>query len=215
MNGALTQTGMVFKDTNCTRHSISMRSLKQPYQSDFISLSPFGKFTFSSLFSQIWTTLWLVHILLPAGNMVSFMVYLAPVTKFTIGKISEGFQALPYSVGLLCVSLLLYYALLRSGKFLIVSINITGCIILVTYLILFMIYSPRAGKETALSLSLAYSFCLIFLLAGLQKPCYWNALGQEIMWKGLKLIYRTRWNLVSSFKKLCYWNALLQLQIDI
>ena len=68
-------------------------------------------------------------------------------------KTSEGFEALPYSVGLLSASLFLYYASLQSGKFLIISINVIGAILQLFYLVLFVIYSPRAGKVTLRSVS--------------------------------------------------------------
>ncbi|RVW45676.1 Bidirectional sugar transporter NEC1 [Vitis vinifera] len=107
------------------------------------------------------------------GNLVSFMVYLSPVpTFFKIykRKTSEGYQALPYSVGLLCASLFLYYALLQSGKFLILSINTIGSTIQATYLVLFIIYSPRAGKVATLKMILILnvaSLGLVLLLTTL------------------------------------------------
>lgn len=90
----------------------------------------------------------------PAALNVS--LYRPTFYKIYKRKTSEGFQALPYSMGLLCASLLLYYALLQSGKFLIITINIIGSVFQITYLTLFIIYSPRTEKVTALSLSMAH-----------------------------------------------------------
>ncbi|XP_060190046.1 bidirectional sugar transporter NEC1-like isoform X2 [Lycium barbarum] len=66
------------------------------------------------------------------GNIVSFIVFLAPVpTFYKIYKrnSSEGFQAIPYLVALFSAGLLLYYAYLKKNAYLIVSINGFGCVI--------------------------------------------------------------------------------------
>ncbi|CAA2994383.1 bidirectional sugar transporter NEC1-like [Olea europaea subsp. europaea] len=98
-----------------------------------------------------------------SGNIVSFMVFLAPMpTFYTIykRKSSEGFQALPYSVALLSASLLLYYAFLKSDTY-IISINGIGCLIELIYLLIYIIYSP---KKTKISTS---GMILLFNVGGL------------------------------------------------
>ena len=181
-------------------HSISRRSLRQPYQWGFILLSPFGKkktflvlyfikseapngWFISCCLQVIWYHSWCTCRLCKSLNLIADQLYffLLHLMGFFVNikllsislsrrptffkiykrKTSEGYQALPYSVGLLCASLFLYYALLQSGKFLILSINTIGSTIQATYLVLFIIYSPRAGKVTALYLSLAYIYIYI------------------------------------------------------
>nr|Q9FPN0.1 RecName: Full=Bidirectional sugar transporter NEC1; AltName: Full=NEC1 [Petunia x hybrida]AAG34696.1 NEC1 [Petunia x hybrida] len=83
------------------------------------------------------------------GNIVSFMVFLAPVPTFYKiykRKSSEGYQAIPYMVALFSAGLLLYYAYLRKNAYLIVSINGFGCAIELTYISLFLFYAPRKSK---------------------------------------------------------------------
>ncbi|CAI9763728.1 unnamed protein product [Fraxinus pennsylvanica] len=97
------------------------------------------------------------------GNIVSFLVFLAPVpTFYTIykRKSSEGFQVLPYSVALLSASLLLYYAFLKPNTY-IISINGMGCLIELIYLLIHVIYSP---KKTKISTS---GMVLLFNVGGL------------------------------------------------
>ncbi|KAL2504084.1 Bidirectional sugar transporter SWEET9 [Abeliophyllum distichum] len=83
-----------------------------------------------------------------SGNIVSFLVFLAPVPTFYKiykRKSSEGFQALPYSVALFSASLLLYYAFLKSNTY-ILSINGIGCVIELIYLLIYIIYAPYKTK---------------------------------------------------------------------
>ncbi|XP_060196248.1 bidirectional sugar transporter NEC1-like isoform X2 [Lycium barbarum] len=66
------------------------------------------------------------------GNIVSFIVFLAPVpTFYKIYKrnSSKGFQVIPYLVALSSAGLLLYYVYLKKNAYLIVSINGFGCVI--------------------------------------------------------------------------------------
>ncbi|KAF3452410.1 hypothetical protein FNV43_RR02843 [Rhamnella rubrinervis] len=83
------------------------------------------------------------------GNIVSFMVFLSPIpTFYTIykKKTSEGFQSIPYVIGLLSASLMLYYGSLKTNALLIISINSIGCTIQVTYLTLYLIFAPKKEK---------------------------------------------------------------------
>ncbi|XP_042031785.1 bidirectional sugar transporter NEC1-like isoform X2 [Salvia splendens] len=84
------------------------------------------------------------------GNVISFLVFLAPMpTFYTIWKrkSSEGFQALPYSVAYFSASLLLYYAFLKTGAFMIITINGIGCFIETVYLLIYIIYAPKKSKR--------------------------------------------------------------------
>ncbi|XP_047336042.1 bidirectional sugar transporter NEC1-like [Impatiens glandulifera] len=90
------------------------------------------------------------------GNIVSFMVYLAPLPTFKRiykKKSTEGFQAVPYSVALFSAMLLLYYAFLKtSNGTMIITINSVGCVIEGTYLIVFLIYATNKARKSAVKL---------------------------------------------------------------
>ncbi|KAL9666865.1 hypothetical protein QQ045_001209 [Rhodiola kirilowii] len=91
------------------------------------------------------------------GNIISFMVFLAPVpTFYTIynKKSSEGFQSLPYIVAFFSASLLLYYAYLKKNAYMIISINGIGCMIELIYLTIFLVYATREARM--------FTFKLIF-----------------------------------------------------
>nr|AFK47472.1 unknown [Lotus japonicus] len=91
------------------------------------------------------------------GNIVSFMVFLAPLpTFYTIykKKPSEGFQSIPYVVALLSAMLLLYYGFLKTNALLIITINCIGCAIEVSYLMMYIIYAPKKQKISTLLLIL-------------------------------------------------------------
>ncbi|XP_027352629.1 bidirectional sugar transporter SWEET9-like [Abrus precatorius] len=87
------------------------------------------------------------------GNIVSFMVFLAPLpTFYTIykNKSSEGFQSIPYVVALLSALLLLYYGFIKTNATLIITINSIGCFIEVAYLTMYIIYAPKKQKISTL-----------------------------------------------------------------
>ncbi|KAJ7978217.1 Bidirectional sugar transporter SWEET [Quillaja saponaria] len=114
------------------------------------------------------------------GNIVSFMVFLAPIPTFYKiykKKSSEGFQSMPYVIALLSAMLLLYYGLLKTNATLIITINAIGCAIEVTYLLLYIIFATRKDKIYSLGLILLFdvgAFGLvmvvtIFFLKGLNR----------------------------------------------
>lgn len=83
------------------------------------------------------------------GNVVSFLVYLAPLPTFyriQKKKSTEGFQSIPYSVALFSATLTLYYGLLKPNGFMLITINSIGCFIEGSYLIMFMIYASREAR---------------------------------------------------------------------
>ncbi|KAH6809317.1 Nodulin MtN3 family protein [Perilla frutescens var. frutescens] len=83
------------------------------------------------------------------GNIISFLVFLAPLPTFyriIRKKSSEGFQSIPYSISFFSASLLLYYAYLKTNAYMIVSINGIGCAIEAAYLFLYLIYAPKKVK---------------------------------------------------------------------
>ncbi|GMN56576.1 hypothetical protein TIFTF001_025687 [Ficus carica] len=91
------------------------------------------------------------------GNIVSFMVFLAPIPTFHKiykKKSAEGFQSLPYVVALLSCMLWIYYALLKKDALLLITINSVGCVIETIYLALFLFYAPKKARIQTVKLLL-------------------------------------------------------------
>ncbi|KAF8007013.1 hypothetical protein BT93_K1116 [Corymbia citriodora subsp. variegata] len=83
------------------------------------------------------------------GNIVSFLVFLAPIPTFYAiykKKSSDGYQSIPYAVALSSASLLLYYGVLKTDATMIISINAIGIVIELVYLLLFFIYASKKEK---------------------------------------------------------------------
>ncbi|KAL6142949.1 hypothetical protein ACLB2K_061224 [Fragaria x ananassa] len=94
------------------------------------------------------------------GNIVSFMVFLAPMPTFYRiykKKSSEGFQSIPYVDALLSAMLLLYYGVIKTNAILIISINAFGIVIEVAYLIFYLTYAPKKQRVSDLYKSLSDS----------------------------------------------------------
>ncbi|XP_071710049.1 bidirectional sugar transporter NEC1-like [Rutidosis leptorrhynchoides] len=89
------------------------------------------------------------------GNVVSFMVFLAPIPTFYKvykKKSTEGFQSAPYVVGLFSAMLWIYYALLKSNVLLLITINSVGCFIETLYIVFFLFYAPKKARMESLKL---------------------------------------------------------------
>ncbi|EOA14916.1 hypothetical protein CARUB_v10028257mg [Capsella rubella] len=86
------------------------------------------------------------------GNIISFVVFLAPVPTFIRickKKSTEGFQSLPYLSAIFSAMLWIYYAMQKDGSgFLLITINAVGCVIETIYIVLFVTY---ANKKTRIS----------------------------------------------------------------
>lgn len=102
------------------------------------------------------------------GNVVSFLVYLAPLPTFYRiykKKSTEGFQSIPYAVALFSAMLLLYYAFVKqSDGTMLVTINSIGCTIESIYLITYMIYAPKPAKKYTTKLVMAFNVGLYGLI---------------------------------------------------
>nr|CAB3491600.1 unnamed protein product [Digitaria exilis] len=84
-----------------------------------------------------------------AGNIISFMTYLAPLPTFYRiykNKSTEGFQSVPYVVALFSAMLWIYYALLKSNECLLITINAAGCVIETLYIAVYLAYAPKKAK---------------------------------------------------------------------
>ncbi|XP_019194759.1 PREDICTED: bidirectional sugar transporter NEC1-like [Ipomoea nil] len=83
------------------------------------------------------------------GNIISFMVFLAPLPTFhTIykRKSSEGFHFLPYSVALFSCMITLYYALVKQHVLFLITINGIGIFVETIYLVLYFVYAKKRGR---------------------------------------------------------------------
>ncbi|CAN6372109.1 unnamed protein product [Urochloa humidicola] len=83
------------------------------------------------------------------GNIISFMTYLAPLPTFyriVKSKSTEGFQTVPYVVALFSAMLWIYYALLKSNEFLLITVNAAGCVIETIYIVIYLTYAPKKAK---------------------------------------------------------------------
>ncbi|XVF30924.1 hypothetical protein REPUB_Repub16aG0101100 [Reevesia pubescens] len=107
------------------------------------------------------------------GNIVSFLVFLAPVPTFYNiyqKNTAEGYQPIPYMVALSSAMMLLYYGILKTNANLIISINGIGCAIEVIYLVLYIIYSPKRVKVFTVKWIIIFNlggYCLIMVVTNL------------------------------------------------
>lgn len=91
------------------------------------------------------------------GNIISFLVFLAPVPTFYRiykKKSTESFQSLPYQVALFSCMLWLYYSLLKgmSSALLLMTINSFGCVVETIYITMFFTYASRKSRISAMRL---------------------------------------------------------------
>ncbi|XP_073000162.1 bidirectional sugar transporter SWEET14-like [Typha latifolia] len=106
------------------------------------------------------------------GNIISFMVYLAPIPTFYQiwqKKSTQGFKPVPYIVALFSAMIWFYYALVKTDAILLVTNNSAGCFIETIYIIIYLIYAPRKSKITTLAAIfllnvVAFSLILLFTL---------------------------------------------------
>ncbi|KAK7246814.1 hypothetical protein RIF29_41684 [Crotalaria pallida] len=92
------------------------------------------------------------------GNMISFMVFLAPMPTFyriIKKKSTEDFQSLPYLVALFSSMLWLYYAMVKRGAMLLVTINSFGFFIEIIYIVIFIIYATNDARKLTIKIFLA------------------------------------------------------------
>ncbi|BAT86810.1 hypothetical protein LR48_Vigan09g268800 [Vigna angularis] len=102
------------------------------------------------------------------GNIISFMVYLAPARTFQKiykKKSTQSFQCLPYLVALFSSSLWLYYASFNiKHSILLVSINSFGCVIEIIYIVIFIKYADKDAKKLTIKLLAAMNFGSLALI---------------------------------------------------
>ncbi|XP_047944732.1 bidirectional sugar transporter SWEET10-like [Salvia hispanica] len=92
------------------------------------------------------------------GNIVSFMVFLAPIpTFYQIYKkrSTAGFQSLPYIVGLFSAMLWMYYAFLKPDTTLLITINSVGCFIQSAYICFYLVFASKDTRIQTVKLILS------------------------------------------------------------
>ncbi|XWS51467.1 hypothetical protein CRYUN_Cryun12cG0178800 [Craigia yunnanensis] len=105
------------------------------------------------------------------GNVVSFLISLAPLPTFIRvckKKSTEGFQSIPYVVSLFSAMLWIYYAFVKPGAFLLITINSFGCVVETVYIAVYIAYAPKQARMSTLRILLLLNFggfCSILLLS--------------------------------------------------
>ncbi|GFQ00528.1 bidirectional sugar transporter sweet10 [Phtheirospermum japonicum] len=69
-------------------------------------------------------------------------------------KSTEGFQSLPYIVGLFSAMLWIYYAFLKPDTTLLITINSVGCVIQIIYISFYLFYAPKPSRLQTVKLLL-------------------------------------------------------------
>lgn len=98
------------------------------------------------------------------GNIISILVFLAPVPTFLRiyrKKSTESFHSLPYIVALFSSMLWLHYAMLKKDVFLLVTINSFGCVIETIYILMYIVYTSKANKVSTLRLVVSMNMGLL------------------------------------------------------
>ncbi|XP_065018686.1 bidirectional sugar transporter SWEET14-like [Musa acuminata AAA Group] len=83
------------------------------------------------------------------GNLISFMVFLAPIPTFYRvyrKKSTEGFHSLPYVVAVFSCMLWIYYAYVKTDSILLITINSFGVFIETAYITIYLIYAPKKTR---------------------------------------------------------------------
>ncbi|XP_023745800.1 bidirectional sugar transporter N3 [Lactuca sativa] len=102
------------------------------------------------------------------GNIVSFMVYLAPAPTFysiVKRKSTQGFLSVPYVVALFSSMIWIYYATLKTDATLLITINAVGCIIETLYTAIFIAYAPKTIKIQTIKLVVLLNFVAFWVIA--------------------------------------------------
>nr|CAB3453901.1 unnamed protein product [Digitaria exilis] len=119
------------------------------------------------------------------GNIVSFLVFLAPMPTFLRvyrKKSTEGFSSLPYVVALFSCMLWILYALVKTNSSPLLTINAFGCAVESVYILLYLVYAPRAARLRALASFLlldvaAFSLIVVVTVVLVAEPHRVKVLG--------------------------------------
>ncbi|XP_004501726.1 bidirectional sugar transporter SWEET12 [Cicer arietinum] len=104
------------------------------------------------------------------GNISSFVCFLAPLPTFyrvCKKKSTEGFQSIPYVAALFSAMLWIFYAYVKTGETLLITINAFGCVIETIYLAIYVAYCPKKARMSTLRMIVLMNFggfCAIVVL---------------------------------------------------
>lgn len=107
------------------------------------------------------------------GNIASFVCFLAPLPTFyrvCKKKSTEGFQSIPYVAALFSAMLWIFYAYVKTGAMLLITINAFGCVIETIYLAIYITYCAKKVRMSTLRMILLINFggfCAIVLVTHL------------------------------------------------
>ncbi|CAI8619332.1 unnamed protein product [Vicia faba] len=107
------------------------------------------------------------------GNIASFFCFIAPISIFyriCKKKTTEGFQSCPYVAALFSAMLWIFYAYIKTGEMLIITINAFGCLIETIYLVIYITYCPKQARNFTLKLICLLNLggiCLVIVLTHL------------------------------------------------
>ncbi|KAK7412926.1 hypothetical protein VNO78_04695 [Psophocarpus tetragonolobus] len=128
------------------------------------------------------------------GNIISILMFLSPVPTFWKIKkhrSTEDFSSLPYICTLLNCSLWTYYGIIKSGEYLVSTVNGFGIVVETIYIILFLIYAPKGirAKTAILAVILdviIFAAAIVTTLLALQGEARSDAVGT--MGAGLNIV---------------------------
>ncbi|CAL4999956.1 unnamed protein product [Urochloa decumbens] len=104
-----------------------------------------------------------------AGNIISFLVFLAPVTTFLQvyrKKSTGGFSSVPYVVALFSSVLWIFYALVKTNSRPLLTINAFGCGVEAAYIVFYLAYAPRKAKLRTAAYFLVLDVAAFALIVG-------------------------------------------------
>ncbi|BAF24268.1 bidirectional sugar transporter SWEET11 [Oryza sativa Japonica Group] len=120
-----------------------------------------------------------------AGNIISFLVFLAPVATFLQvykKKSTGGYSSVPYVVALFSSVLWIFYALVKTNSRPLLTINAFGCGVEAAYIVLYLVYAPRRARLRTLAFFLlldvaAFALIVVTTLYLVPKPHQVKFLG--------------------------------------
>ncbi|XP_060966784.1 bidirectional sugar transporter SWEET16-like isoform X2 [Cannabis sativa] len=102
------------------------------------------------------------------GNIMSGLVYISPANVFwriLKRRSTEEFESIPYISKLLNAFFWIYYGIIKTNGFLIVTVNVYGAIVEIIFLTIFLLFAPPKMKiRTAI---LVVVFNVIFPVAAI------------------------------------------------
>ncbi|CAA7052700.1 unnamed protein product [Microthlaspi erraticum] len=104
------------------------------------------------------------------ADIISFFVCLAPIPTFVRiykRKSSEGYQSIPYVIGLFSAMLWIYYALIKKNAMILITINAISFVMQIFYISFYLFYAPKKEKRLTVKFFLlvdVFAFGLIYVL---------------------------------------------------